>query len=142
MDPRRRVPRTDTLLADPRLAGAVRRLGRALVKQAVGEAQERARRGEIRPEQVADAAITRFAAEHPELRKAEIPPPLKWAGMVVASLFTAGTATLAFWLISTVNEMQVTLARMDERMASGTVKDARFDDLERRVANLEKEQVR
>jgi len=93
-------------------------------------------------EQVADAAITRFAAEHPELRKAEIPPPLKWAGMVVASLFTAGTATLAFWLISTVNEMQVTLARMDERMASGTVKDARFDDLERRVANLEKEQVR
>ncbi|GGM60368.1 L-seryl-tRNA(Sec) selenium transferase [Thermopolyspora flexuosa] len=64
MDPRRRVPRTDTLLADPRLAGAVRRLGRALVKQAVGEAQERARRGEIRPEQVADAAVAALP-EHP-----------------------------------------------------------------------------
>jgi hypothetical protein len=93
-------------------------------------------------EQVADAAVTRFAATHPELRKAEIPAPLKWAAAIIASLFTAGTATLVFWLVSTVSEMQVTLARMDERMASGTVKDARFDDLERRVANLEKEQAR
>jgi seryl-tRNA(sec) selenium transferase len=57
VDTRRRVPRTDALLADPRLAGAVRRLGRGLVKRVVGEAQERARRGEIRPEQVADAAV-------------------------------------------------------------------------------------
>jgi len=52
-----RVPRTDLLLSDPRLVRAETRLGRALVKAAVGRAQERARRGEIPPEEVADAAV-------------------------------------------------------------------------------------
>jgi L-seryl-tRNA(Ser) seleniumtransferase len=55
-DPRRRVPRTDALLADPRLAAASATLGRAQVKAVVNAAQERARRGEIAPEEVADAA--------------------------------------------------------------------------------------
>src|SRR5207244_1109851 len=48
-DPRRAVPRTDTVLADPRLAAAAGILGRATVKAAVAAAQERARRGEIAP---------------------------------------------------------------------------------------------
>ena len=61
-DPRRRVPRTDVLLADPRLAEAERVLGRALVKSVVAEAQQRARAGEIEPEQVADARRRRTAA--------------------------------------------------------------------------------
>jgi L-seryl-tRNA(Ser) seleniumtransferase len=56
VDPRRRVPRTDALLADPRLAPAVDALGRARVKAIVAGAQERARRGEIAPEDVAAAA--------------------------------------------------------------------------------------
>jgi L-seryl-tRNA(Ser) seleniumtransferase len=56
-DSRRRVPRTDVLLADPRLAGATAQLGRARVKAAVVAAQDRARRGEIAPEGVADAAL-------------------------------------------------------------------------------------
>ena len=34
MDPRRLVPRTDAVLADPRLSEAARRLGRARVKAA------------------------------------------------------------------------------------------------------------
>ena len=34
-DPRRAIPRTDTLLADPRLAGPLARLGRDAVKRAV-----------------------------------------------------------------------------------------------------------
>jgi L-seryl-tRNA(Ser) seleniumtransferase len=55
-DPRRRVPRTDLLLADPRLAAAVQSFGRAQVKAVVTGAQERARRGEIGPEEVADVA--------------------------------------------------------------------------------------
>lgn len=71
-------------------------------------------------------------------KEAEIPAPLKWAGAIMAGLFTAGTATLVFWLVSSVSEMQVTLARMDERMASGTVKDARFDEIDRRVTTLER----
>lgn len=55
-DPRRRVPRTDAVLALPRLAEAEHTLGRALVRSAVVAAQERARAGEIEPEQVAEQA--------------------------------------------------------------------------------------
>jgi L-seryl-tRNA(Ser) seleniumtransferase len=55
-DPRRRVPRTDVLLADPRLAAAAESFGRAQVKAVVTGVQERARRGEIRPEEVAEVA--------------------------------------------------------------------------------------
>jgi L-seryl-tRNA(Ser) seleniumtransferase len=56
-DRRRLVPRTDAVLADPRLAEAVARVGRPAVKQAVAAAQERARAGEIDPDAVADAAV-------------------------------------------------------------------------------------
>src|SRR5205809_78176 len=43
----RRVPRTDVLLADPRIVSAERRLGRPLVKAAIARAQQRARAGDI-----------------------------------------------------------------------------------------------
>lgn len=89
-------------------------------------------------DQVAEATITRFVAEHPELRSVDIPPPLKWAAAIVAGLFTAGVAAGVFWLVSSVSEMQVTLARMDERMASGSIKDGRVDELDRRVTSLER----
>ncbi len=56
-DPRRRVPGTGTVLADPRLAGAARRLGREVVKAAVRDVQQRARAGELDPAEVADAAL-------------------------------------------------------------------------------------
>lgn len=56
-DGRRRIARTDVLLADPRLALAAGRLGRGVVKAAIGEAQRRARSGEIPPDAVADAAV-------------------------------------------------------------------------------------
>jgi L-seryl-tRNA(Ser) seleniumtransferase len=52
------VPRTDALLADPRLARRAAGLSRTAVKGAVLAAQERARRGEIAPEEVADAALS------------------------------------------------------------------------------------
>jgi L-seryl-tRNA(Ser) seleniumtransferase len=57
VDPRRRVPRTDAVLADPRLAAAGERLGRAVVKDVVVAAQERARTGDIAPDEVADTAF-------------------------------------------------------------------------------------
>ena len=44
---RRSIPRTDLLLADPRIQAAERRLGRPLVKAAIARAQERARNAEI-----------------------------------------------------------------------------------------------
>src|SRR5215469_6289289 len=56
VDPRRHVPRTDVVLADPRLVAAREVLGAALVKQAVARAQELARSGAISPAGVADAA--------------------------------------------------------------------------------------
>ena len=56
-DPRRRVPRTDAVLAEPAVALAVARLGPGLVKDAVSAAQEQVRRGEITPEAVVDAVL-------------------------------------------------------------------------------------
>ena len=50
------------LLADPRLAAAERRLGRALVKRAVSRAQEAARAGRIAPDAVADTAVASLPA--------------------------------------------------------------------------------
>ncbi len=56
-DMRRRIPRTDALLRDVRLAEAAHRLGSGVVKAAVRQAQERARDGSIAPEDVADSAV-------------------------------------------------------------------------------------
>ncbi|NKQ58609.1 L-seryl-tRNA(Sec) selenium transferase [Amycolatopsis sp. K13G38] len=77
-DPRRRVPRTDSLLADPRLAQAERELGRALVKSVISQAQQRARAGEIEPEQVAEHAIAALPTTAAGLR-----PVLNATGVVV-----------------------------------------------------------
>ena len=86
-------------------------------------------------EQVAEATLVKFASKaKPE---AEIPPPLKWAGGIIA-LFTLGIGGMAVWLITSVNEMQVTLARMDERMAGASASaDARLSSVEGRVLTLE-----
>ena len=62
MDTRRLVPRTDVLLADPRLAEAERTLGRALVKAAVARAQDQVRRGVVKPDEALDAALAELPA--------------------------------------------------------------------------------
>ncbi len=69
-DPRRRVPRTDAVLAEPRVAAAADRLGRALVKDVVLAAQQRARRGEIAPDPdaVIGAVLDALPAEATALR--------------------------------------------------------------------------
>jgi L-seryl-tRNA(Ser) seleniumtransferase len=56
-DPRRLIPRTDAVLADPRLQAASARLGTDAVKRAATGAQHRARIGEIPPGEVVDAAV-------------------------------------------------------------------------------------
>jgi L-seryl-tRNA(Ser) seleniumtransferase len=56
-DPRRHVPRTDAVLADPRLVAAAQEGGRDRVKRAVAEALERVRDGRLAPGQAADAAV-------------------------------------------------------------------------------------
>ncbi len=77
-DPRRRVPRTDALLADPRLVAAGSRLGTHVVKAAVTGAQDRARRGELDPEQVLEAAVVALPALATTLR-----PVLNATGVVL-----------------------------------------------------------
>jgi L-seryl-tRNA(Ser) seleniumtransferase len=62
VDPRRQVPRTDLVLADPRLVAAREQLGPALVKTAVTLAQDLARSGAISPDDVADAAAAALPA--------------------------------------------------------------------------------
>jgi L-seryl-tRNA(Ser) seleniumtransferase len=78
VDTRRLVPRTDALLADPRLAAAEGRLGRALVKAAVSRAQQQARDGQIAPEQVADAAVAGLPAH-----AAALAPVINATGVLV-----------------------------------------------------------
>jgi L-seryl-tRNA(Ser) seleniumtransferase len=67
-DPRRRVPRTDEVLADPRLVAAVTRVGRPAVKQAVVAAQDRVRAGALDPAAVADAAVAALPSGASSLR--------------------------------------------------------------------------
>jgi L-seryl-tRNA(Ser) seleniumtransferase len=62
VDVRRLIPRTDAVLADPRLTGAQQRLGKPLVLAAVRQAQDQARAGDIEPSAVADTAVAALPA--------------------------------------------------------------------------------
>jgi len=70
--------------------------------------------------------------------KPEIPAPLKWAAGIIASLMALGIGAMVLWLVSTLNEMQLTVARIDERQQSqvGDI-DGRFRDVDRRLTRLE-----
>jgi len=67
-DPRRSVPRTDAVLADPRLGEPVRRLGRPLVKDAVGRAQAAVRAGDLAPGDLVDAVLAGLPRSASSLR--------------------------------------------------------------------------
>ena len=77
-DPRRRIPRTDALLGLPVFEAAVQRHGAAAVKAAIRSAQDRARSGEIEPEDVAAAAEQQLPVRSTTLR-----PLLNATGVVV-----------------------------------------------------------
>jgi L-seryl-tRNA(Ser) seleniumtransferase len=77
-DARRRVPRTDAVLADPRLAAAVAELGRGPVKEVVAAVQERARQGLVDPAEVAEVAAAELPATAAGLR-----PVLNATGVVL-----------------------------------------------------------
>jgi L-seryl-tRNA(Ser) seleniumtransferase len=67
-DVRRGVPRTDTVLADPRLSGHLRRLGRTRVKASVARAQQRVRDGELEASDVVTAALADLPSSATSLR--------------------------------------------------------------------------
>jgi L-seryl-tRNA(Ser) seleniumtransferase len=67
-DPRRHTPRTDVVLADPRLVDAVRRLGRTRIKSAIADALEQVRAGVLKPDEVVDHVIVGLPASASSLR--------------------------------------------------------------------------
>lgn len=78
-DPRSRIPRTDTLLASPAVADAAERLGPETVRRLVAASQERARRGEIEPEQVRDVLTEALRAG----RASALRPVINATGVVI-----------------------------------------------------------
>src|SRR3954454_2925616 len=77
-DPRRAVPRTDTLLAEPAVAAAARRLGRELVKGLVQATQQRIRDGELPAGAAVDAVLAALPPTAGSLR-----PVLNATGVLV-----------------------------------------------------------
>ena len=77
-DPRRRTPRADVVLADPRLEEARARLGHALVKRHVGAALQRCREGSVAPEDVVEDVCRALPAA-----AASLAPVLNATGVVV-----------------------------------------------------------
>jgi L-seryl-tRNA(Ser) seleniumtransferase len=77
-DPRRSVPRTDSVLAEPPVAEAAARLGRELVKGAVQEAQQRVRNGDLLPDDVVAAVLAGLPGTASSLR-----PVLNATGVLV-----------------------------------------------------------
>ncbi|MGW5363640.1 L-seryl-tRNA(Sec) selenium transferase [Actinopolymorpha pittospori] len=68
-DARRHVPRTDVVLADPRLAEAIRALGRTAVKATIVASQQRVRAGEVRPESLVDVVLSALPEHATTLRR-------------------------------------------------------------------------
>ncbi|HEX5087812.1 MAG TPA: L-seryl-tRNA(Sec) selenium transferase [Nocardioides sp.] len=77
-DPRRQVPRTDTVLDDPRLAEVAQRLGREQVKTAVVGRLEQVRRQELAARDVVDAVLRDLPSAGTSLR-----PVVNATGVVV-----------------------------------------------------------
>ncbi|SDQ38152.1 L-seryl-tRNA(Sec) selenium transferase [Quadrisphaera sp. DSM 44207] len=78
VDQRRAVPRTDAVLADPRLADPLARLGRSLVKDAVAAAQQGVRTGAVDPGAVVDAVLAALPA-----RASSLQPVLNATGVLL-----------------------------------------------------------
>ena len=68
----------------------------------------------------------------------DIPPPLKWAGGIVAGIAIIAVSAYFNWLTVSVNAMTGTLIRMEERMGSANSRqESQFADIDRRLRRLE-----
>lgn len=92
-------------------------------------------------EAAADAAIKRFIQTYPplpaETPKVDMPAPLKWAAGIIGVLMTTGIAALCFWVVSSLSDLQITVARIDERQQQDTTVQ-RLDKIEERLSSLER----
>lgn len=78
-DPRRRIPRTDALLRLPRVAAAAQALSDGVVRTIVRGVQERARAGELAPEDVEAAVITAVEGR----RTSSLRPVINATGVII-----------------------------------------------------------
>lgn len=106
-DPRRAIPRTDVVLADPRVAKAAATLGRELVKQVVSRTQQRARAGEIAPGAVLEEVLAGLPGGASSMR-----PVVNATGVIVHT--NLGRAPLS-------------AAALDAVAAAGGTTDVEFD---------------
>lgn len=85
----------------------------------------------------ADTAIRDFVQQYPHFApapKSETPTYVKWASGVAATIVAAAI----LWMATTLNQLQITVARIDERQINDTTK-ADLLDLQKRVGVLERE---
>lgn len=92
-------------------------------------------------EQVADAAAERAFMRmqtliQPPAPKAEIPAPLKWAGGIAAAVMTLTATGGLAWGVSSLSDLRVTVARIDERQQQDTT-GTRVTKLETKVEKVE-----
>ncbi|MGH3316069.1 MAG: L-seryl-tRNA(Sec) selenium transferase, partial [Nocardioidaceae bacterium] len=117
-NPRRAVPRTDRLLAEPKLQEASAALGPAVVKDAVRAAQQRVRDGDLDPDDVLAAVVESLPTTATTLR-----PVLNATGVVVhtnlgrAPLSKAAVQALALAAGNTDVELDLDTGRRGRRGA-------------------------
>jgi L-seryl-tRNA(Ser) seleniumtransferase len=120
-DRRRSVPRTDAVLADPRLADATARLGRERVKSAVAQAQQAVREGALAASEVVDATLDGLPATATTLR-----PVLNATGVLLhtnlgrAPLSSAARAALEVAAGTCDVELDLTTGERGPRGAGAT----------------------
>ncbi len=102
-DHRRLTPRTDHLLADPRIEAAARRLGATITKREIAAAQDRCRAGDLEPEDVTEAVLAGLPATATTMR-----PVINATGVVVHTNF--GRAPLSS---AAVDALQVAAGTTD-----------------------------
>ncbi|MGV9669425.1 MULTISPECIES: L-seryl-tRNA(Sec) selenium transferase [unclassified Gordonia (in: high G+C Gram-positive bacteria)] len=78
-DPRRQIPRTDQLLAEPSVVDARKCLGDNVIRDVIRDAQDAARRGEIAPTDVAEVVSHNLAVRLPH----SLRPVLNATGVIV-----------------------------------------------------------
>ena len=115
-DARRQVPRTDDMLADPRLADACARLGRVVVKAVVVGIQEQVRAGSMGSAEAIEQAVDALPATAASLR-----PVLNASGVLVhtnlgrAPLSAAAVAAVVAASGSTDVELDLLTGRRGSR---------------------------
>lgn len=120
-DARRTTPRTDHVLADPRLQAAAARLGTALVKRAAVAALTRCRNGEVAPDEVVAAVLDTLPAAATTLRRV-----INASGVVVhtnlgrAPLSEAAVTAVAIAAGATDVELSLETGRRDRRGRGAT----------------------